>query len=206
MNPTVKVPLPQRGPQSHERREQIIETARSHFSHYGYSKTSMGDIAKLIGVSNAYLYKFFSSKQDIAEAVCAQAFDQIDSHLIEASKQNTSAITRLRLTFKTLLEQSLALFFEDRKLHEIAALGSANNWCANTNHQVTLYSLIEQLVLDGREEGVFDRKAPLDEVCRGIVDALIPISNPLLLEQKSPEMLEESLVALTNMVLRSLSV
>lgn len=206
MNPAKKVPLPQRGPEGHERREQIINTAKEHFRHYGYSKTSVGDIAKLIGVSNAYIYKFFSSKQDIAEAVCAETLGKIDDELIAISKLESSATTRLRLTFKTLMKKSLELFFEERKLHEIAALSSANNWCANTNHQAVLFSVIEQIIVDGREEGVFDRKAPLDEVCRGIVDAMIPISNPLLLEQKEPEMLEESLAALTNMVLRSLSV
>ena len=49
----------QRGPAEHERREQIIAAAGEHFRHYGYGKTTVADLGKAIGLSKAYIYKFF---------------------------------------------------------------------------------------------------------------------------------------------------
>jgi hypothetical protein len=38
-----------RGPADHNVREQILEAAGEHFSHYGYDKTTVSDLAKAIG-------------------------------------------------------------------------------------------------------------------------------------------------------------
>ncbi len=61
------VPSGQRGPAEHDRREQIIAAANEHFRHYGYNKTTVADLAKAIGLSTAYIYKFFESKRAIGE-------------------------------------------------------------------------------------------------------------------------------------------
>ena len=37
----------------------------AHFSRYGYEKTTVTDLAKAIGFSKAYIYKFFDSKQAV---------------------------------------------------------------------------------------------------------------------------------------------
>ncbi|WP_298773619.1 TetR/AcrR family transcriptional regulator [uncultured Shewanella sp.] len=206
MSNNKKTPLPQRGPESHERREQIIHVAIEHFSHYGYNKTSVGDIAKAIGVSNAYIYKFFSSKKDIAEVVCAETLAAFDKELEVITDTEHNAAHKIRLMFKMLMCKSLELMSKEKKLHEIAALSFENNWCSNNNHQATLFSLIEKVIVQGREDGIFDRKAPLDEVCLAIRDTMLLISHPLLLEQKQESELDESLIPITNMVLRSLAI
>ena len=52
-------PLGHRGPVEHERREQIVKAANEHFRRYGYNKTTVADLANAIGLSTAYIYKFF---------------------------------------------------------------------------------------------------------------------------------------------------
>ena len=49
----------------------------AHFSRYGYEKTTVTDLAKAIGFSKAYIYKFFDSKQAIGEAICASRLEKI---------------------------------------------------------------------------------------------------------------------------------
>lgn len=205
MKPDIPVALTQRGPAEHERREQIINAAFDHFRHYGYAKTSVADLAKEIGVSSAYVYKFFESKQAIGEAVCSQRVGQIGFALRQIADSNESATLRLRTIFKTLMSKSLELFFEDRKLHDIAAAAAAQRWTSAQNHRAEVYSIIRQVIIDGRESGEFERKTPLDEVCLAITSAMTPFSHPLMLEQKTPEQLEERVVAITSLVLRSLS-
>ena len=66
-----------RGPADHAVREQIVAAAAEHFSHYGYAKTTVSDLAKSIGFSKAYIYKFFDSKQAIGQAICTQTLEQV---------------------------------------------------------------------------------------------------------------------------------
>ncbi len=47
-----------RGPADHDIRDQIVAAANEHFSQYGYGKTTVSDLAKAIGFSKAYIYKF----------------------------------------------------------------------------------------------------------------------------------------------------
>ncbi|KAB7894628.1 TetR family transcriptional regulator [Rouxiella sp. S1S-2] len=204
MKPETPIALPQRGPALHERREQIIRAALDHFRHYGYSKTSVADLAKAIGVSSAYVYKFFESKQAIGEAVCTHSLGQIDDALREISQSDNSAADRLRELFASLLSKSLALFFEERKLHDIAAVAAANHWSSAKNHRAALYSILKHVISEGRESGEFESQTPLDEVCMAIASVMTPFSHPLMLEEKTPEQLEERVLVITNLVLRSL--
>jgi len=62
---------PSRGPSEHTIREQVVAAATEHFGHFGYEKTTVSDLAKAIGFSKAYIYKFFDSKQAIGEQICS---------------------------------------------------------------------------------------------------------------------------------------
>ena len=73
-----------RGPADHNVREQIVEAAGEHFSRYGYEKTTVSDLAKAIGFSKAYIYKFFDSKQAIGEAICSKSLSAIVAAVEEA--------------------------------------------------------------------------------------------------------------------------
>ena len=46
-------------------KEQIVSTFEKHFSHFGFKKTSVDDIARELKVSKKTIYKFFSSKEKI---------------------------------------------------------------------------------------------------------------------------------------------
>ena len=79
MKTTSSAPTPSRGPVDHEVRDQVVAAATEHFSRYGYEKTTVSDLAKAIGFSKAYIYKFFESKQAIGEMICAQCIAEIES-------------------------------------------------------------------------------------------------------------------------------
>src|SRR6185369_17973098 len=105
----------QRGPVEHERREQIIRAADEHFRRYGYNKTTVADLAKAIGVSGAYVYRFFESKQAIGEAVCSMTLGRIDARLMEiATDPQVTATNRLRALYRCLAEKGIELFFKER--------------------------------------------------------------------------------------------
>src|ERR1700754_2644483 len=50
----------------------ILDSAERLFRHYGYAKTNVADIAKDLGMSPANIYRFFASKIEIHQAICAR--------------------------------------------------------------------------------------------------------------------------------------
>src|SRR5690242_8213897 len=121
-------PIPARGPADHDVRDQIVAAATEHFSRYGYEKTTVSDLAKSIGFSKAYIYKFFESKQAIDEMICANCLHQIETDVRAAVADAGLPTEKLRRMFRVFTEASLRLFFRDRKLYDIAASAATGNW------------------------------------------------------------------------------
>lgn len=195
----------QRGPAEHERRQQIIDAANEHFRHYGYSKTTVADLAKAIGLSTAYIYKFFDSKRAIGEACCAIYQDKIAASVVAIAGEPKPASDRLRRIFLELGRSAADLFVHDRKMHDIVTAALEDKWQSVIDHEAKLLHIIRGIVQEGREAGEFERKTPMDETCRAILLAMDPIRNPLLLKHHL-DTLDEDAAVLANLVLRSMAV
>jgi AcrR family transcriptional regulator len=195
---------PSRGPAEHNVRDQIVEAAEQHFSRYGYEKTTVSDLAKAIGFSKAYIYKFFDSKQAIGEAICAKTLNEIVVAVEQAMAGATTAAEKFRRMFKSLTTTSVALFFNDRKLYDIAASSAGEGWpCARAYAQGIQQMLVE-IIREGRETGEFERKTPLDETAHAIYLVVLPYVNPLLLRHNL-DGVEGAPAQLSSLVLRSLA-
>ena len=197
-------PASARGPADHEVRNQIVAAATEHFSRYGYEKTTVSDLAKAIGFSKAYIYKFFESKQAIGEMICTNCLGQIETEVRAAIAETDLPPEKLRRMFKTATEASLRLFFQDRKLYEIAASAATERWQAVLAYEERIQSLLREVLQAGRQSGDFERKTPLDETAMAIYLVMRPYLNPLLL-QHSFDYTSEAPAQLSSLVLRSLS-
>jgi AcrR family transcriptional regulator len=204
MTRTSAHPVPARGPADHEVRDQIVAAATEHFSRYGYEKTTVSDLAKAIGFSKAYIYKFFESKQAIGEMICANCLHKIETEVGAAVAEAGLPPDKLRRMFKAITEASLRLFFQDPKLHEIAASAATERWQSVLAYEERIQKLLRDVLQEGRQAGDFERKTPLDETAMAIYLVMRPYLHPLLL-QNSSEYAEEAPARLSNLVLRSLS-
>jgi AcrR family transcriptional regulator len=77
-----------------ERRQAILDGAHSCFLQYGFTKTSLDDIAQRAGISRPLIYRKFKNKEDILAAVYDVKLDalypQVDAALAEGgSKRDT---------------------------------------------------------------------------------------------------------------------
>jgi AcrR family transcriptional regulator len=193
-----------RGPVDHNVRDQILEAAQEHFSHYGFDKTTVSDLAKAIGFSKAYVYKFFDSKEAIGEAICAKTLNAIVAAVEEAMAGASTPTEKFRRMFKTLTSTGASLFFNDRKLHDIAAHSAGEGWPSARAYAERIRQILMEVVREGRETGEFERKTPLDETVHAIYLVVHPYVNPLLL-QHNLDLIEEAPTQLSNLVLRSLA-
>lgn len=204
MKNTTTSSVPARGPADHEVRDQIVAAATEHFSRYGYEKTTVSDLARAIGFSKAYIYKFFESKQAIGEMICVNCLREIESEVRTAVAETDLPPEKLRRIFKVFTEASLRLFFRDRKLYEIAASAATENWQAVQAYEARVQKLLQEILQEGRQSGDFERKTPLDETAMAIYLVLRPYLNPLLL-QYNRDTTDVAPAQLSSLVLRSLS-
>ena len=203
MNENMNTPST-RGPLDHDVRDQVINAATKHFGHYGYEKTTVSDLAKAIGFSKAYIYKFFDSKQAIGEVICSNRLAMIMEIVDAAIADAPTASEKLRRLFRSISEAGSDLFFHDRKLYDIAAVASRDQWPSVKAHEVRIRAIIQQILLDGREAGEFERKTPLDETTNAIFLVIRPYVNSAQL-QYNLDTVPEAAVHLPALILRSLA-
>lgn len=204
MSNATSSPLAVRGPADHDVRAQIVVAATEHFSRYGYEKTAVSDLAKAIGFSKAYIYKFFESKQAIGEMICANCLREMAVDIRAAVDGTDRPPEKLRRLFKAIADSGLRLFFEDRKLYEIAASAATERWPSVIAYEDGIRQLLHDILREGRDSGDFERKTPLDEIATAIYLVMHPYVNPLLLRQ-SIEHTDDAPSRLSSLVLRSLS-
>ncbi|MCA8244396.1 TetR/AcrR family transcriptional regulator [Burkholderia sp. AU32262] len=197
-------PAPARGPADHDVRDQIVAAATEHFSRYGYEKTTVSDLAKSIGFSKAYIYKFFESKQAIGEMICSNCLHEIETDVRAAVAEAERPTEKLRRMFKVSTEASLRLFFRDRKLYDIAASAATGNWQSVQAYEARVQKLLREVLQAGRQSGEFERKTPLDETATAIYLVMRPYLNPLLL-QYNLDTTDAAPAQLSSLVLRSLA-
>ena len=104
-----------------EAKSRILEAANKVFAERGYHEATMDDIAKRLGVSKGAIYLYFSSKEDLFEAMCKtapQAFKEIllssfgnDANPIQSATQFFDKMLKLSasnpgLSFEILSEAS----------------------------------------------------------------------------------------------------
>lgn len=204
MNEIASLTQPLRGPADHDVRDQIVAAAEQHFSRYGYEKTTVSDLAKSIGFSKAYIYKFFDSKQAIGEAICSKTLSAIIAAVEEAVAGAPTSTEKFRRLFKALTATAVSLFFNDRKLYDIAASSAAEGWPSARAYAQRIRQILTDVIREGRESGEFERKTPLDETVHAIYLVIQPYANPLLL-QHNLDRVGDAPVQLSNLVLRSLA-
>ena len=126
-----------------ERREQIISAAMSLFAASGFKGTTTRQIAQRAGISEAMVYRYFPTKEDLYAAIITRAAGQLhdDASLVEfISRQDDAGLLRalatdmlerhqqdtsfLRLLYYSALEGHFLseMFFQMRVRAKIATL------------------------------------------------------------------------------------
>lgn len=136
--------------------------------------------------------------------ICTNCLRQIEDEVRAAVDETDSPPEKFRRMFKVIVEASLRLFFEDRKLYEIAASAATERWQSVLAYEERVLALLQEILQQGRQGGDFERKTPLDEATRALYVLIRPYTNPVLM-QHSLDVIDEVPGLLSGLVLRSLS-
>lgn len=103
--------------------EQIVEAATERFKHYGYGKTTMAEIATDCNMSPGNLYRYFTSKLDIAEAMAKRnQTERIEEYKAVARDPNLTPTEKLTEFLMRGLEMTHDLIKDNPKIHEVAQI------------------------------------------------------------------------------------
>lgn len=170
-------PPKQRGPADHAVRDMLLDAASEHFSHFGYSKTAVSDLARSIGYSKAYLYQFFESKRAIGDAVCGKLLRQTIEITIKGIDRAPTASGKLRCLFGALVTEGRGFFDREKNLFELAVHCSSERWPSSRAYEEQIEELLTDIIKFGRVTSEFERKTPLDEAVRSILQAMRPFTS-----------------------------
>lgn len=87
-----------------EAKSRIIEAASKVFAEKGYHEATMDDVAKRVGVSKGALYLYFSSKEELFEAMFSNAPQEFKGILLSSFGNNADPIQGANRFFDKMLE------------------------------------------------------------------------------------------------------
>jgi AcrR family transcriptional regulator len=183
----------------------ILRAAVERILHYGYSKTTMAEVARDCNMSAGNIYRFFASKLDIAEAM-AQKFNA-DSYEMFARivARKDTASNRLRELFHYDLARTYSAIEEEAKILEVAeVLGQERPVYMNQKLAQERVYLV-QILNDGVKAGEFRPFANPDEIAEMWQSALMKFRFPQLFSKLTLPKLQRELDGVMDLLLAGLS-
>src|SRR5215831_18987269 len=99
-------------------RERILVTAERLFREIGYQKTTVADIAKVLQMSPANIYRFFDSKKSINAGVACRLMGEVEEASKAIAARQGNAAGRLRELLTTIHRMNSDRYVADSKMHE----------------------------------------------------------------------------------------
>jgi AcrR family transcriptional regulator len=147
-------------------RERILVVAERLFREIGYQKTTVADIAKVLRMSPANVYRFFDSKKAIHEGVARALMGEVEEAAQAISTASGPAASRLRELVKTIHRMNSERYVGDSKLHEMVEIAMEESWEVCVAHMHRLTETIAGVIAEGAASGEFDAPdVPLAAMC-----------------------------------------
>jgi AcrR family transcriptional regulator len=133
----------------------IVEVAERLFGQIGFQKTTVADIARELHMSPANVYRFFSAKAAINEAVARRLLSEVEVVVEELAKRSAPAGARLRASIAAIEKNNAQRFLDNRKLHELVETAFNENWPIVREHVEKLNGALATIIAQGNEAGEF---------------------------------------------------
>jgi AcrR family transcriptional regulator len=171
-------------------RESILKIAQEIFSKYGYKKTTLDDIANAVRKGKSSLYYYFSSKEDLFQAVIQKEVDILRRELDIVVNRNTDPVDKLRdyILTKLTVFRSMANFYNALE-NDVTAIEFIEN--IKNRHRQEEIRMIKRILIEGVRKGIFE-VYDLTLAAIGITTAIKGLEMPLAAGDYSKVNLEQS--------------
>jgi AcrR family transcriptional regulator len=147
-------------------RERILVVAERLFREIGYQKTTVADIAKMLHMSPANVYRFFDSKKAIHEGVARTLMGGVEQAAEAIATGRGPAASRLRELMTTIHRMNCERYLGDSKLHEMVEIAMEESWEVCVAHMQRITETIGGVIGEGAASGEFEvSDVPLAAMC-----------------------------------------
>jgi AcrR family transcriptional regulator len=192
-------------------KSRIIEAAESLFRDVGYAKTTVADIARALGMSPANVYRYFTTKASINEAICDRLVHRIELQCWESLVKDGSSTERLLrfiLEYHRVIKSNI---IKGNRLYDMISVAVDEHWTVIQHHSERVRGLLKIIIDQGMSSGEF-REMDSVKVATSIHESLAVFIYPSLLEHwindaetsGNFEDIEEGLKQLLDLVLHGL--
>lgn len=184
-----------------ERRNEIITTAEEFFLTKGFNKTTVNDILKRIGIAKGTFYHYFTSKEEVLDAVIGQIVDQEIIRAKEIQDSEATALEKL-ITFlsqnsseDTHKEEIVDKFQmpENALMKQRALEGTINQVCP----------VLAEIIEEGKQQEEFETDYPLESIQFLVAGLQTMFDN---LDNLTPEIIQNRVIAATDLFFKSLAI
>ena len=165
-------------------RERILAVAERLFREIGYTKTTVADIAKVLRMSPANVYRFFDSKKAIHEGVARGLMGEVEVAARAITAQRGPASAKLRELLNAIHRMNSERYVGDSKLHEMVEIAMEESWEVCVAHMERLTETIGAVIAEGVSSGEFAvavADVPLAAICT--CTAMIRFFHPQMIAQ-----------------------
>jgi AcrR family transcriptional regulator len=163
-------------------RARILLTAERLFREIGYQKTTVADIAKVLKMSPANVYRFFDSKRAIHEAVACRLMGEVEQAASAIAAKPVSATERMRELLMTVHYMNKERYVGDSKLHEMVTIAMEEDWKVCDTHLEFLVGTVGKVLVDGMASGEFKPGDPMTTaLC--VFSAMLRFFHPQIIAQ-----------------------
>ncbi len=169
--------------QNEEIRARIIEIARSIFTHFGFKKTTMEEIAQATKKGKSSIYYYFSSKEEIFKAVVEKEAEELKSELAKKTEDITDPIEKLKVYIRVRMRKldKLTNFYSALKSDYLGHLEFIEE--IRKKYDKEEIRIVAGIIQDGIDSGKFAvEDAELSAVA--IVTAMKGLEVPLFLNKE----------------------
>jgi AcrR family transcriptional regulator len=169
--------------QHEEARTKIIDIARNIFTHFGFKKTTMEEIALATRKGKSSIYYYFNSKEDIFKAVIEKEADELKDELHKKISDIEDPIERLKVYITTRMRKlnKLTNFYTALKSDYLSHLEFIEQ--IRKSYDQDEVRIVAGIIQEGIERGKFSVEDPqLSAIA--IVTAMKGLEVPLFINKE----------------------
>ena len=170
----------------------VLEAARKNFLHYGVNRTTMGDIARVVGVPRQTIYEYVSSRDDLVDAVLVARIKEIAEDLKPLAREGRSFIDAFVETSVAAIQRARS----DPELMNIFTTGPNDRvQDVVTGPYPEIHDIVVDLLSPILDKGLQTRKLRTDKTADELIDWIRVVYLSLITQPNPVAQNERDIVA-----------
>jgi AcrR family transcriptional regulator len=172
-------------------RLRILDKADALFHRLGFYKTTVADIARELEMSPANVYKFFSSKEALVQAVAEWNLGLFKAKISGALKEGKTWNAKLKILALTIYRFHQTKFRSDHEMYRLMVAAHDKQWPCVLEFKAFLHRTLAEIIEERLAAEEFSHLEASIEA-EVLMDSLAWIMNPLLMfELKNAQVMKK---------------